>query len=72
MEDDKARLNAGFVYAAVLNSAWGDPSRRAAQPTDIVPSMMKHGDVDLTQMTPEEQQSYLMREFFGKRKTTKR
>jgi hypothetical protein len=69
VEDDKARLNAGFVYAAVLNSAWGNPNRVAAQPTDIVASMQKAKEFDLRELTPEQQKAYLMSMFYGGNKT---
>lgn len=72
-DDDRQRLNAGFIYAAVCNSAWGDPARDPAQPTDIVPSMAKKkGPPDLRTMTPEEQKAYLDNMFMGAGKRSMR
>jgi hypothetical protein len=68
-DDDRLRLNAGFIYAAVMNTAaWGDPNRIATQPTDIVPSMKK--EFDLRDLSPEQQLSYFMGCFYGKDKKT--
>lgn len=39
LADDKLRLNAGYIYAAIHNTAPGDPDRKAVQPSDIVASM---------------------------------
>lgn len=66
--EQKARLNAGYIWAATLNAApFGDPNRRPAQPTDIVPGMRSSDadEADLTQMTAEEQKRYLMNVFYG-------
>lgn len=65
VEDDKLRLNAGFVYAAILNSAWGDPNRRPAQPTDIVASMHKPEEFDLRLLDPDAQVEYMTKVFAG-------
>ncbi len=54
MEDDKARLNAGYLYAAIHNTAYGDPNREAVQPTDIVPSMREEKNPDLTGLSGDE------------------
>jgi len=68
-DDDRLRLNAGFIYAAVMNTAqWSDPHRVATQPTDIVPSMRK--EFDLRELSPEQQRDYLMSQFYGKDKKT--
>lgn len=39
LADDKLRLNAGYIYAAIYNTAMGDPDRTAVQPSDIVSGM---------------------------------
>jgi hypothetical protein len=66
MADDRQRLNAGFIWAAIHNTAYGDPDREAKQPTDIVPSMNKEEPLpDLTKMTPEQQKYYIFRTFQG-------
>ena len=62
--DNRVRLNAGIVAAAVLNTAaFGDPNRKPAHPTDFVPDWKKK-EKDLTQMSPEEQKFYIMNQFF--------
>ena len=73
MEDDKLRLNAGFIYAAIHNTAQGDPDREAVQPTDIVPSMKEEERLpDLTQMTPEQQKAHIFNVFMGAGKRSMR
>ncbi len=65
MADDTARLNAGYIYAAIHNTAaFGDPKRDAVQPTDIVPSMRKELP-DLTKMTAQQQKAYMFAVFQG-------
>lgn len=61
--DDKLRLNAGFIYAAIQNTAWGDPNRRPAQPTDIVPSMCHTEEFDLRKLDPDAQAEYITKVF---------
>jgi hypothetical protein len=65
MEDDRARLNAGYIYAAIHNTAYGDPNREAVQPSDIVPSMRedKH---DLTGRSGDEVKAMIFSVFGGK------
>jgi hypothetical protein len=65
MADDKLRLNAGFVYAAVYNTAQGDPNREAVQPTDIVPSMRQDPHPDMTKMTADQQKNHIFRVLMG-------
>ena len=64
MEDDLARLNAGYVYAAIHNTAFGDPKRQAVQPTDIVPRLQP-APPDMTKMSPKAQKNYLFWVFQG-------
>ncbi len=65
-EDDKNRLNAGFIWAALYNTAaFGDPNRTPKHPTDIVDSMRKKKEFDLRDLSPEEQKVYLMNTFYG-------
>jgi hypothetical protein len=64
LNDDKLRLNAGFIYAAIHNTAPGDPNRDAVQPTDIVPSMRRDAK-DVSQMTAAEAKAHIFRVFQG-------
>ena len=66
MEDDKARLNAGYLYAAIHNTAYGDPNREAVQPTDIVPSMREERHPDLTGLSGDEVKSIIFSVFQGR------
>ncbi len=66
MEEDRARLNAGFIYAAIHNTAMGDPNRDAVQPTDIVPSM-REDRTDLRTMTAEKQKEHIFGVFNSRR-----
>lgn len=63
--DNKARLNAGLIAAAVQNSAMGDPDRKAINPLEYVPDWkyLIDKDGDLTKMTPEQQRDYLLNTF---------
>jgi len=70
MADDKLRLNAGFVYAAIHNTAMGDPNRDAVQPTDIVPSMREDKHPDMTRMTAEQQKAHIFAVLGGGKKRT--
>jgi hypothetical protein len=74
MADDRLRLNAGYIYAAIYNTALtGDPNREAKQPEDIVPSMAKPtGPPDLRTMKPEEQKNYMFNVFMGSGKRSMR
>lgn len=63
--DDRLRLNAGFIYAAIYNTAMGEPGRRAVQPTDIVPSMREPEFPELDKMTGEQRKAYMFRMFMG-------
>ena len=73
MADDALRLNAGYIYSAIHNTApMGDPNRDAVQPTDIVPSMREDKNPDLTKMTPEEQRNHVFRVFMGAGKRSMR
>jgi hypothetical protein len=66
IEDDRARLNAGFIYAAIHNTASGaDPNREAVQPTDIVPSMRVEKHPDLRGMSGEKVKAILFGVFMG-------
>lgn len=66
VEDDKNRLNVGFIWAALHNTAaFADPNRVAKQPTDIVDSMRQKKEFDLRDLSPEEQKSYIMNTFYG-------
>ena len=63
-DHNRVRLNAGIVASAVCNSApFGDPDRKAVQPTDYVPDF-KSKERDLTEMSPEEQKFHIMNQFF--------
>ena len=64
MADDLLRLNAGYIYAAIYNTALGDPKRKAVQPSDIVPSMQPE-PLDMTKMSPKAQKNYLFWVFQG-------
>jgi hypothetical protein len=68
MADDKARLNAGYIYAAIYNTAQGDPNRRAVQPADIVPSMAEDQNPDMSKMTAQQQKYHLFNVFMGRGK----
>jgi len=61
MADDRLRLNAGFIYAAINNTAQGDPNRKAVQPADIVPSMHPEETptYNLREMAPELQSKHV-------------
>ena len=72
LADDKLRLNAGFIYSAIYNTADGDPNREAVQPTDIVPSMREDKTPDLTKMTGEEQRNFIFHVFMGAGKRSMR
>lgn len=64
--DKRERLNFGFVWAAILNTAaFADPNRRAAQPEDIVPGLAKEHEVrgDLSKKSPEEQADFFKKLF---------
>ncbi len=65
MEDDRARLNAGYIYAAIHNTAYGDPNREAVQPTDIVPSMRVDRHPDLTGKSGDEVKRLIFAVFNG-------
>ena len=69
--DNRLRLNAGFVAAAIYNAApFGDGERKAVSPLDFVPEWQGRAQaekvIDLREMTPEEQRDYLF-SIFGKR-----
>lgn len=61
--DMRLRLNAGYIWSAILNAApFADPNRRAVQPSDIVPGLAKDhsgSGPDLTQMSGEEQAAHM-------------
>lgn len=65
MHDDAQRLNAGYIYAAIHNTAQGDPNRDAVQPTDIVPSMREDKHPDLRGMSGELVKAHMFRVFMG-------
>jgi len=65
MADDRLRLNAGYIYAAIHNTAMGDSNREAVQPSDIVPSMRVDKNPDLRKMTSEQQKYHIFRVFQG-------
>ena len=69
--DNKDRLNAGIVAAAVYNTApFGDENREPVSPLDFVPEWKKKNTSaapDLTEMTAEEQKMYFFN-IFSKRK----
>lgn len=69
--DNKDRLNAGIVAAAIYNSApFGDEGREPVSPLDFVPEWKKRNNSvapDLTEMTPEQQKNYFFN-IFSKRK----
>lgn len=75
--DNRLRLNAGIIAAAVFNCApFGDPDRKPVSPFDFVPDWKEIADAerdteDLSQMTPMQQRDYLMN-MFCKRTMTKR
>lgn len=72
MADDAARLNAGYIYAAIHNTAaFGDPKRDAVQPSDIVPSMRQELP-DLTKMSAKDQKAYMFAVFQGAGKKKRR
>lgn len=66
-DDKRQRLNVGFVWAAILNTAaFADSNRRAAQPEDIVPGLTKEkrsSGYDLTKMSGEEQAAHFRKLF---------
>jgi len=70
--DDLLRLNAGFIYAAIYNTAMGDPKRQPVQPTDILPesSSFKPAPPDMTKMSAKAQKNYLFWVFQGQGKRT--
>jgi len=74
MADDRLRLNAGYLYAAIYNTAMtGEANREAVQPTDIVPSMSRpQGPPDLRTMQPAEQKNYMFNVFMGSGKRSMR
>jgi len=65
MDDDRARLNAGYIYAAIYNTAMGDPNREAVQPTDVVPSMRVEKHPDLTGMSGDQVKRAIFSVFQG-------
>lgn len=65
LQDDKARLNVGYIYAAIHNTAPGDPNREAVQPTDIVPSMYVNRHPDISKMSSEQQKAHIFNVFMG-------
>lgn len=71
INDRRERLNTGIITAAIINSNGGH-NGKAVSPLEFVPGLGKQeaGDVagapDLTTMTPNEQQNYLLA-MFGKR-----
>jgi len=65
MADDRLRLNAGYIYAAIYNTSPGDPNREAKQPTDIVPSMCEKEEFDLRTLTAEQQKNHIFSVFQG-------
>ncbi len=74
--DNRERLNAGIIAAAINNCApFGDPDREAVSPLDYVPDWKHIAEAqragDITKMTPEQQQEYLF-SMFGKRAVTKK
>ena len=75
--DNRERMNAGIVAAAILNSAaFGDPDRKPVSPLDFVPDYQniergRADEMDLTTLTPLQQKAYL-ENMFSKRKMTKR
>ena len=71
LADDRLRLNAGYVWAAVHNTAMGDPDRRAMQPSDIVPRA-PGVEEEPTYMTPAETKNYLFKMFQGDSKPSMR
>lgn len=68
--DNRLRLNAGLIAAAIYNAApFGDEDRKAVSPLEFVPELKERlapTPVDMTEMTPEEQRDYLFA-VFGKR-----
>jgi hypothetical protein len=66
LDEDRARLNAGFIYAAIHNTAYGgDPNRDAVQATDIVPGMRVEKHPDLRGMSGELVKQHLFSVFMG-------
>lgn len=65
MDDDRHRLDSGIVAAAIVNNLGGGKDGRAVSALDYVPRLKQAAEAfrdpyDLTEMTPDEQQRYLM------------
>jgi hypothetical protein len=71
-ERNDARLNAGIIAAAILNSAaFGDPDRKPVTALDFVPDLKAKVEgsaprVDMRNWSPEDQRQHFM-SIFGKR-----
>lgn len=67
VQDNKDRLNAGIVAAAVIN-AFRAEGQKPISPLEFVPDwkdLAANSAPDLTTMSPEEQKNYLMSMFMG-------
>lgn len=73
--DNRERLNAGIIAAAVCNTAaFGDPDRKPVSALDFVPEwkdLAEASATDLRNMSPNQQRAFLSN-MFSKKKMTRR
>lgn len=65
MDDDRQRLDAGIIAAAIINNIAGGVNGKAVSALDFVPRLkaaagLVEDPYDLTRMSPDEQQRYFM------------
>ncbi len=65
MDDDRQRLDAGIVAAAIVNNLGGGVNGKAVSALDYVPRLKAavgeaDDPYDLTKMSPDQQQRYFM------------
>ncbi len=70
--DREEYLRAGIIASSIINSSMGAPEK-AISPWDFVPGEKEQKEtMDLTQMTPEDQASYVLKMFNKIKRTRKK